>query len=144
LAGATGLEPVHNKEAGRDVALGEAPEEEDSGSVAYRGASDVAMKKGAEGTQALEADLETDIGDRELARRKQLLRPLDSPLGEILMRGSVEDLPEEPQEVITRQARLARDLVQVEGKVIAVVDELAGPREPAIGIGVRRLQSNQA
>ena len=53
---------------------------------------------------------------------------------------SIEDSSEQPQEMITRQARLARDLIQIQGKVITVVDELTGARQPSIGIGVRGLQ----
>jgi len=96
------------------------------------------VKQAAERTQALEANLEADVGDCQRARRQQLLGLLDSAVREVLMRGLVERRAKEPQEMKARQTRRSGNLLEIQRQVIRVIDELARPHQPHIGIRLQQ------
>jgi hypothetical protein len=132
------LDSVHHEKAGWNFSLTSKSSLEYYRSVGYRRMPDVFVKQAAERTQTLEADFEADVGHRQPAGRQQLLRLLDSTLGEVLMGSLVKCLAEEPQEVKPRQARLAGDLVQIKRKVIALIDELSRTYESLICLDCER------
>jgi hypothetical protein len=116
--------------------LRELPVHEDAGSIAYRRSADAAVKQAAERTDALKSDLETDIGHRSLTVGEHLLGFGYAPLSQVLMRGPIESLSEEPEEMISRQTGFAGDLIEIEREVVAVIHQFAGSSEPSIGIHV--------
>jgi hypothetical protein len=94
---------------------------EDPGTITDGRPADVSMKQAAERTEALEPNFETDIGYRKLTISKHLFGLRYPPLCQILMWCSIERLSEEPEEVISRQTCFARDLIEIEGEMVAVI-----------------------
>jgi hypothetical protein len=60
---------------------------------------------------------------------EQLFRFFDPALDQILVRGFMECLPKQPQEVITREAGLFGNLVKTQRMIVTVVDEVTRPTE---------------
>ena len=92
---------MHDEEAAGDLALGLG-----SFAIGRRGVTDAAMKKRDERTEALKANFETDVSYTQIVFTEQFLRFLDATADEVLMRGLIESLPEQTQEMITRKAGL--------------------------------------
>jgi len=89
------------------------------------------VEKRAERTKTFKPDLEADVGDGQRARGEQLLRSLDAPIRQVLMRGLVERSPEEPEKMKTREARFTRDLIEIERQMKALVYQPPGAGQPS-------------
>src|SRR5512145_878819 len=97
--------------------------------------SDVPMKQGAERSQTLKPDFETDVSDAEFIAAEQFFRFLDAALNEVLMWRLFESLAEETQEVVPRETSFFGNLIQVQRMVVAVVDKITRATKP-----LKRLQ----
>ena len=64
--------------------------------------SDARVKETAEGTEALKADLKTDVCHAKLVRAQQFLGLFNATLDQILVWSLVEGVPEQSENVITR------------------------------------------
>jgi len=54
------------------------------------------------------------------------------------MRSLIEGSPEQPQEVIARQAGFAGDLLQIQRQMVALIDECSRTNESLIGLDSNR------
>jgi len=116
---------VHDEEAAWDLALGLG-----SLAVCRRSVTNATMKKRAERSEALEANLETDVCYTKIVFTEQLLRFFDATMNEVLMRSLIESLPEQSQEVVTRKAGLFGNLIETQRMVITVIDEITCTTKP--------------
>jgi len=116
---------VHHEEAARNLSLGLC-----SFAVSYRRVTNLTTKERAERTQTLKPNLKTNIRDAQLIAPEQLFRFLDATLDQILVRGLIERLPEEAQEVVTRKAGLLGNLVQAQRMVVTVIDKITRTTKP--------------
>ena len=80
----------------------------------------------AEGAERRAANLETDLGDRQVALTKQRHRPLDPPRHQVAVRRLAVGAPEPAAEVPGRHVRVAGERVDVERLRILPVDPVAG------------------
>jgi len=124
---------VHDEEAAGNLALGLC-----SLAICRRGMTDAAMKESAERTETLKADFETDVRDAQIVFAEQFLRFLDAAVYEVLMRSLVEGLPEQSQEVVTREAGLLGNLIEAQRMVVAVVDKIARTTKPLKRFEIRQ------
>ncbi len=92
------------------------------------------MKQAAERAEALEADFETNLGDRKIAGGEQVLRFFETLLGQILMGSFVEGFGEQSQEMIRREKRLGRDLIQIERQIEAFIYICASKTQALVNI----------
>ena len=97
----------------------------------------LASKECAERTQTLKSNFETNIRYAQLVAAEQLFRLLNATLDQILVRSFVECLPEETQEVITRETSLFGNLVQAQRMVVAVIDKITRPTKPLKRLDIR-------
>lgn len=105
--------------------------------VGDRRVTDLASKERAERTQTLKSNLETNVRYAQLITAEQLFRFLDATLDQILVRSFVKCLPEETQEVITRETSLFGNLVQAQRMVVAVIDKITRPTKPLKRLDIR-------
>ena len=92
---------MHDEETARDVALGLC-----SFAICRGRMANAAMKERAERAETLKPDFEAHVRYAQIVCTEQLLRFLDATVNEVLMRSLVEGLPEQSQEVVTREAGL--------------------------------------
>lgn len=92
------------------------------------------VKQATERTETLEAHLKANVGYGQRARREQLLGLLNAAVREVLMRGLVECRAKEPQEMKARQAGRSGNLLEIQRRLIRVIDELARSHKPPIRI----------
>jgi hypothetical protein len=90
--------------------------------VTGRSMADLLLKKGAEGTDALEAHLVTDLRDGKRIARKAFPGLLDPFSREVLMGGYSVDAGKEPVKMKTRQAGLPGKAIQIDGPGEIAVD----------------------
>ena len=81
--------------------------------ISDRRAANLLMEETAERSQALKSDFEADVSDAEVGTPQELFCLFDTTFDQILVRRLVEGLPEESQEVITREARLTGNLIEL-------------------------------
>ena len=86
---------MHHEEAAGDLALGLGLFSIRDGCV-----PDVFMKEGAEGSETLKSDFETDVGHAKFVVAEQFFSFLDAAFDQVLMRGLVECLTEETQKMV--------------------------------------------
>src|SRR5207244_7756058 len=100
----------HEHEATWDVgrAVGVAPLE------IARPLADELAEPAAERPEAREPDREAHFGDREVRRAQQVLRAFDAALRHVLHRRDAVGRAEQSEEVVLRQARDLRELVEAE------------------------------
>ena len=116
---------MHDEEAARDLALGLCPF-----AICHGCVTDAAMKERAERAETLKPDLETHVSHAQIVFTKQFLRFLDATMYEVLMRSLVESLPEQSQEVVTREAGLFGNLVETQRMVVTVIDKITCTTKP--------------
>ena len=119
---------IHVEKAGRDFALGRAlllP-------IVYRRIADALAKQGAERAEALETYFKADIGDRHPSVSQQLFSLFDSAIDQVLVWSGRKFFAEETQEVVARQTRLLRNLIEVERLVKILVDKGARAPKPLV------------
>jgi len=126
--------PVHEEETEGNVSGRRLPVNKDSGAVSDGRMADILVKEAAERAQALEADLEADIRNRQTARREQLFGSFNTPLRQILMGRLLESLSEQSDKMVARETCFARNLIHIKRQIIAVVHKFAGAAQSAINI----------
>jgi len=99
--------------------------------------ADLASKECAERSQTLKSNFETNVRHAQLITAEQLFRFLDATLDQILVWSFVECLPEQAQEVITRETSLFGNLVQAQRMVVAVIDKITRPTKPLKRLDIR-------
>ena len=124
---------MHDEEAAGDLALRLC-----SLAICRGRMTDAAMKERAERTEALKADFEADVRYAQIVFAEQLLRFLDATMNEVLMRSLVESLPEQSQEVVTREAGLFGNLIETQRMVEAVVDKITCTTKPLKRFQIRQ------
>ncbi len=92
----------------------------------------------------MKADFETNFRDAEIARLQKLLRLFNAPRDEILMRRALKRAVKESQKMIRREASLLRDLLKLQGQVIAIIHVGAREMQAAIDFGVERFGISHA
>ena len=107
--------------------------------IDYRRMPNVLVKERAKRSEALKAYFETDVSHAEFVAAKQFFRFLDASFDQILMWSFIERLPEEPQEVVTREASLFGNLVETKRMVVAVIYKLARSPKPLERFTVRHI-----
>src|SRR5918992_1040635 len=93
-------------------------------------------EQGAEASQAGEAYLEARFGDVVAPLCQQGLRPLYAQAGQELVRGLVEGLLVNAQEVVGREVRLGRNVRDVDGTLVSVPHEVPGVGEILVRLRV--------
>ena len=128
----SGFQFVHDEEATRNLSprLG-------SFAVGDRRVSDLASKERAERSQTLKSHFETNIRHTQLITTEQLFRFLNATLDQILVWSLIERLPEETQEVITRETGLFGNLVQTQRMVVTVIDKITRTTKPLERLDIR-------
>ena len=116
---------MHDEEASGDLALGLC-----SLAIGRRSVTDTTMKERAERTQTLKPDFETNIRYAQVVFAEQFFRFLNATMDEVLMRSLVESLPEQSQEVVTREAGLFGNLIETQRMVEAVIDKITCTTKP--------------
>ena len=116
---------MHDEEAAGDLALGLC-----SLAIGRRSVADTTMKERAERTETLKPDFETDIRYAQVVFTEQFLRFLNATMDEVLMRSLVESLPEQSQEVVTREAGLFGNLIETQRMVVTVIDKITCSTKP--------------
>ena len=123
---------MHDEEAAGNLSL-----RLRSFAVGYGSMTDFASKQRTERSQTLKSNFEANIRHAQLVAAEQLFRFLDTTLDQILVWSLVECLPEETQEVITRETSLLGDLVQAQRMVVAIIDKLTRPTKPLKRFDIR-------
>ena len=135
---------IHTEKAGRDFALRRAL----LLAIVYRRIADALPKQCAERAEALETYFKADISDRHTSVSQQLFGLFDSAIDQVLMWSGRKFFAEETQEMVARQTRLLRNLVEVERFVKILVDEGARAPKPLVhlasscGFGRRHLSAD--
>lgn len=111
----------------------------DSLAIDDRRMANVLGKERAERSEALKTHLETDVRHTEFVATQQFFRLLNASFNQILVWGLIEGLPEEPQEVVTREAGLFGNLVETKRVVVTVIDKLARPSQSLERVNVRQI-----
>jgi hypothetical protein len=96
--------------------------------------ADALMKQAAEGTKTLKPDFEANVRYSQVIGAEQLFSFFDAPLDQILVGCLVEGLPEQSQEMKTRETCLTGDLVQIERMIVTMIDELARATQTLVNI----------
>src|SRR3974390_32868 len=91
--------------------------------------ADELAEAAAERPERRAADLEADLGDRQVAAAEQGHRPLDAPGHEVAVGGLAEGGAEAPGEVARRHARRPRQCLHVERAGVLAVHLVAGAPE---------------
>jgi hypothetical protein len=132
-----GFESVHNEKTPRHLALRRLDLAglfaERHGRVANR-----LVKQAAERSEALKSYFKANVGHPQFVSTQQFFGALNAPFDQVLVRGLVECLSKQPQKVITREAGVAGNLVEIERQVVAEIDKLAGAIQPLENVGSRR------
>src|SRR4051794_41175158 len=102
----------HQDEAARDGR--NAAGADGGGAILRRGLTDEIAETATERAEAAEADEEADLGDRQVGRPQQRLRPLDSPPGQVPLRRLAVRARERAREVEPRVARLAGHRLEIQ------------------------------
>ena len=123
---------MHDEEAAGNLSL-----RLRSFAVGYGSMTDFASKQRTERSQTLKSHLEANIRHAQLVAAEQLFRFLDTTLDQILVWSLVECLPEETQEVITRETSLFGNLIQAQRMVVAVIDKITRPTKPLKRFNIR-------
>jgi hypothetical protein len=95
---------------------------------------DAFVKEAAERAEALKADLEADLRDRQAAGSQKLFGPFNPPLCQVLMRRLPKSLSEQTYEVVARETCPARNLFEVERQVVTIVHKSTSAAKPAENI----------
>jgi len=132
FAGLTRFQFLHHEEAAGDLPPGLR-----SFAVGYRRVTNLTTKERAERTQTLKPNFKTNIRHAQLIATEQLLRFLDATLDQILVRSLIERLPEETQEMITRETGLFGNLVQTQRMVVTVIDKITRTTKPLERLDIR-------
>jgi hypothetical protein len=85
------------------------------------------MEKTAERSQALEANLETDVRYRHVSASKELTCLFDSFADEILVRSLEQPCAEGPDEMIPGEVRLPAERGNVELSTVAGINQSQDP-----------------
>src|SRR5438128_2406736 len=124
-----------SKTAGSHVGHREAARHRfDLGAIAIlaRAHTDDFPKRAAEGAEAVEADVETNVGDASLGLAQLEHRPLDPPALEVAVRRLAEGPTERPYEVGLGDARDLGEIGDVERVGVRTVDRVSCPQHAAI------------
>jgi hypothetical protein len=97
------------------------------------------VKESAKGSQTLKADFKTDIGNSQVIGEQQFFCLFDAAFDQILVWRLVEGLAKQSQEMITRETRLARNLIETERMIETMVDIFARPTQALIDFGSQRV-----
>jgi len=116
---------VHDEEAAGDLAFGLC-----SLAVGRRRVTHTTMKERAERAETLKPDFETDIRYAQVVFTEQFLRFLNATMNEVLMWSLIERLPEQSQEVVTREAGLFGNLIETQRMVVTVIDKITCTTKP--------------
>ena len=103
------------------------------GAVGGRRDPERAREAGRERADALQADREADVGDRAVGGAQQRGGALEPPGQQVRVRRLAERAPELAAEVRAREARRAREVVDVERLEVAGVGEVLGAQQMACG-----------
>jgi hypothetical protein len=106
-------------------------------SIVYRRIADALAKQRAERTEALKAYFKADISDRHPSVSQQLFGLFDSAIDQVLVWGGRKFFAEEAEEVIARQTRLLRNVIEVERLVKILVDKGARAPKPLVDLASR-------
>src|SRR5437879_5511086 len=91
-------------------------------------------KAAAEAAQAVEADVEADVGHAAVGRAQEEHRALDPPTLQITVRGLAEGGSESPDEVRLRDIGDLRESVDIERFCVGSVHRIPGAQHPPVGL----------
>ncbi|MCG3121432.1 MAG: hypothetical protein ALAOOOJD_04524 [bacterium] len=95
-------------------------------------------KQRAERPQTFKSDFETNFRHGKLAGNQQLLGLLKAFFRQIFMRGFMERLFEEPQKVIWREKRPARNLLEINRQMKTRVNEFPRVAQALVNFSINR------
>src|SRR5258706_1253407 len=106
----------------------------DFGALAIFGGGDAddVTKCATEGADAVEADIEADVGDAALGFAQLEHGALDRPALEVAVRRLAEGRAERPYEMVLRDERDLGEVVDVERLLVRAIDRVPGAKHAAI------------
>ena len=122
--------PVHVKKASRHFTLGLTL----LLAIVYRRITDAVAEQRAERTEALKTYFEAHVGDRQPPVPEQLLCLFNASVNQILVGSGRKLFAKPPDKMIAGQARLPRNLFQIDRLVITLVDEGARATESLVNL----------
>jgi hypothetical protein len=125
--------PVHAKKAGRHLALGLTL----LLTIVYRRMADALAKQRAERAETLKTYFKANVGDRHPPVSKQLFGLFDSPVDQVLVWGGRKLFTKAAQKMVTGQACLLGNLIQIEWPLIVFVDKGTRAPKPLVNLASR-------
>jgi hypothetical protein len=96
--------------------------------------TDTPREQIAEAAEAREPDLHTDVGDRMVSQRQQMLGAIEPCLDPVLVRCIAKQRAELPNEVKRRHRRFARHILYGERTIVDLAQHVASAAQAREGI----------